>query len=62
MKLQIFGIAAVAALASAHVLPPDDNSLTNLTHNADLKDTSISVDSSDPSPDCPNNQMAGSAY
>jgi hypothetical protein len=51
MKFQLFGIAAVAVLASTHVLPPNDSPLTNLTYNAGLKDTSISnaVDSSDPS-------------
>jgi len=41
MKLHILTIAVIATLASTHVLPPSDISLTNLTYSANLKDTPI---------------------
>ncbi|KAI4640243.1 uncharacterized protein J4E79_011824 [Alternaria viburni] len=41
MKLHILTLAVLATLASTHVLPPTDTSLTNLTYSANLKDTPI---------------------
>jgi len=41
MKLHILTIAVIATLASTHVLPPTNTSLTNLTYSANLKDTPI---------------------
>lgn len=39
MKLHILIIAVIATLASTHVLTPNDSPLTNLTYDADLKET-----------------------
>ncbi|KAI4609228.1 uncharacterized protein J4E87_011057 [Alternaria ethzedia] len=39
MKLHILTLAVLATLASTHVLPPRDTSLTNLTYGVNLKDT-----------------------
>lgn len=44
MKLQLFGITAVAALASTEALSPNGNSLMNLTYDTELKHTPISND------------------
>ncbi|KAI4941226.1 hypothetical protein J4E91_010916 [Alternaria rosae] len=41
MKLNILIIAVIATLASTHVLTPNDSPLTNLTYDADLKETLI---------------------
>jgi len=41
MKLHALTLAVLATLASTHVLPPTDASLTNLTYSANLKDTPI---------------------